>query len=120
MIKKPNIVFILADDLGWMDLSCMGSSFYETPNLDRLAREGMRFTDAYAACPVCSPTRASIMTGLYPASLGITNFIGGHAKGYLVSAPYSDHISHEEKTIADELRENNYSTWHVGKWHINN
>ncbi len=118
MYKKPNIVFILADDLGWMDLSCMGSSFYETPNLDRLAREGMRFTDAYAACPVCSPTRASIMTGLYPASVGITNFIGGHAKGYLVSAPYSDHISHNQKTIAEELISAGYSTWHVGKWHL--
>ncbi len=118
MNKNPNIVFILADDLGWKDLSCMGSSFYETPNLDRLAREGMRFTDAYAACPVCSPTRASIMTGLYPATVGITNFIGGHAKGYLVSTPYADHIKHDEKTIAEEIKSAGYSTWHVGKWHL--
>lgn len=118
MNKKPNIIFILADDLGWKDLGCMGSSFYETPNLDRLAREGMRFTDAYAACPVCSPTRASIMTGLYPASVGITNFIGGNASGYLVSAPYSDHIEHSEKTLAEELRSTGYSTWHIGKWHL--
>ena len=72
----PNVVFILIDDMGYMDLSCMGSSFYETPNIDRLAREGMLFTDAYAACPVCSPTRASILSGKYPARLGLTNWIG--------------------------------------------
>jgi len=117
-MKKPNILFILADDLGWRDLGFMGSDFYETPNLDSLASEGACFTNAYAACPVCSPTRSSIMTGLYPAETGVTNFIGGHARGYLVSAPYSDHISHDEKTIAEELRDNGYSTWHVGKWHL--
>ncbi|MHC4501255.1 MAG: sulfatase-like hydrolase/transferase, partial [Planctomycetota bacterium] len=70
---KPNIVFILADDLGWHQLGCYGSTFYETPNLDRFAKEGMRFTDAYAAAPVCSPTRASIMTGKYPARLHLTD-----------------------------------------------
>ena len=75
--KKPNIVFILADDLGWHQLGCFGSDFYETPNINRLAKEGMKFTDAYAACPVCSPTRASIMTGKYPARLHLTNFIAG-------------------------------------------
>lgn len=72
-MKQPNILMILIDDLGWRDLTCYGSSFYETPNLDRLAREGVWFTDAYASCPVCSPTRASIMTGQYPATVGITN-----------------------------------------------
>ena len=71
--KKLNFVFILIDDLGWTDLGCYGSSFYETPNIDRLASEGMRFTEAYAACPVCSPTRGSIMAGKYPARLGITH-----------------------------------------------
>src|SRR6187551_450833 len=75
--KPPNIIFILADDLGWRDLGCYGSSFYETPNLDRLAREGMRFTDAYAACNVCSPTRASILTGKYPARLKLTDWLPG-------------------------------------------
>lgn len=70
---RPNFIFILIDDMGWTDLGCYGSSFYETPNLDRLAREGMQFTDAYASCPVCSPTRASIMTGKYPATVQITN-----------------------------------------------
>lgn len=74
--KRTNFVFILADDLGWKDVGCFGSSFYETPNLDRLASEGMRFTQAYAACPVCSPTRASIMTGKYPARLGTTDYFG--------------------------------------------
>ena len=72
---KPNIVLILVDDLGWMDLSCQGSRYYETPNLDRLASEGMRFTNAYAACAVCSPTRAAVQTGRYPARLGVTDWI---------------------------------------------
>lgn len=117
-MKKKNFVFLLADDLGWKDLGFMGSSFYETPNLDKLSLESAVFTNAYAACPVCSPTRASILTGLYPAETGVTNFIGGHAKGYLVSAPYSDHISYNDKTIAQELSDNGYNTWHVGKWHL--
>src|SRR5258708_5978625 len=70
--RKPNIVFILADDLGWQDTSLYGSKYYETPNVERLARRGMMFSQAYAAAPICSPTRASLMTGLYPARLGIT------------------------------------------------
>ena len=69
---QPNIILILVDDLGWMDLSCQGSRYYETPNLDRLAAQGMRFTNAYAACAVCSPTRAAVQTGRYPARLGVT------------------------------------------------
>lgn len=73
---KQNFVFILIDDLGWRDLGCFGSAFYETPHLDRLAGQGMRFTDAYAACPVCSPTRLSIMTGKYPARLAATDWFG--------------------------------------------
>ncbi len=115
---KPNIIFILIDDMGWRDLGCTGSSFYETPNLDQLAAQGLLFSDAYAACPVCSPTRASIMTGKYPASVGITNFIGGNAKGQLLDAPYLQQLPLEEKTIASALRENGYRTWHVGKWHL--
>ncbi|MBT3288956.1 MAG: sulfatase-like hydrolase/transferase, partial [Victivallales bacterium] len=74
---RPNFVLILADDLAWADLACYGNEVYETPNLNRLAASGMRFTDAYAACPVCSPTRASIMTGRYPASIGLTEWIPG-------------------------------------------
>src|SRR6185436_17989272 len=74
---RPNIIFILADDLGWRDLGCYGSTFYETPALDRLAGQGLRFTDAYAACNVCSPTRASILTGKYPARLHLTDWLPG-------------------------------------------
>ena len=77
---SPNIVFILADDLGYSQLGCYGSDYYQTPNLDQLAREGMLFTDAYAACAVCSPTRASIMTGKYPGRLHLTDFIAGNKK----------------------------------------
>jgi arylsulfatase A-like enzyme len=118
MKKQPNFIFILIDDLGWMDLSCYGSSFYETPNLDKLASEGMRFTNAYAACPVCSPTRASILTGKYPATLGLTQFIGGDTEGKLIEPSYVDHLSLDEKSLASVLKENGYSTWHVGKWHL--
>ncbi len=120
---QPNFIFILLDDYGWKDSSCYGSSFYETPNIDRLATEGMRFTDAYAACPVCSPTRASIMSGKYPASVGITDWID-HAgeihpcRGKLVDVPYLKNLPQEETTIAATLRANGYHTWHVGKWHL--
>ncbi|MBD3351019.1 MAG: sulfatase-like hydrolase/transferase, partial [Candidatus Lokiarchaeota archaeon] len=118
MKSKPNIVFILIDDLGWRDLSCYGSTFYETPNLDRLAKQGMSFSNAYAACPVCSPTRASILTGKYPATLGLTNWIGGHEVGKLISAPYIRHLPLEERTIAKTLKEHGYRTYHIGKWHL--
>ena len=117
-MKKPNIIFILIDDLGWTDVGCYGSTFYETPNIDRLASEGMRFTDAYAACPVCSPTRASILTGKYPATLGLTNFIGGNAKGKLIDAPYVKELPLTEKNIAQALKEGGYKTYHIGKWHL--
>ncbi len=77
-VSRPtNVVFFLVDDLGWRDIGAFGSTFYETPHVDRLVSQGMRFTDAYAACPVCSPTRASIMTGKYPARLNTTDFFGG-------------------------------------------
>lgn len=118
MMKRPNFLFILIDDLGWMDLSCYGSSFYETPNLDKLASEGIRFTNAYASCPVCSPTRASILTGKYPATLGLTQFIGGNTEGKLIEPPYIDHLPLTEMSLATTLKENGYQTWHVGKWHL--
>ena len=117
-MPRPNIILILIDDMGWMDLGCQGSSFYETPRLDLLAQEGMRFTDAYASCPVCSPTRASIMTGKYPATVGITNFIGGGRNARLLSAPYLHYLPLEERSLASSLREGGYSTWHIGKWHL--
>ncbi len=112
--KRPNFVFFLIDDLGWKDLGCYGSEFHETPNIDRLAREGMRFTDAYAACPVCSPTRASIMTGKYPARLGITQWIGGSNE----PTAYRHYMPLEEATIAEALKEAGYATGFVGKWHL--
>ena len=122
-MTRPNIVFILIDDMGWKDLVCYGSSFYETPNIDRLAREGMRFTDAYAACPVCSPTRASILTGKYPATVGITDWIDvpgrtHPARGQLVDVPYLKQLSTQEHSLARALNEGGYQTWHVGKWHL--
>jgi len=117
-MSQPNFVFILLDDYGWADTGCYGSSFYETPRLDRLATESVRFTDAYASCPVCSPTRASVMTGRYPATVQVTNYIAGQANGQLLSAPYLHYLPHEERTVARALGELGYRTWHVGKWHL--
>jgi len=118
-VIRPNILFILIDDMGWKDLACTGSEFYETPNIDRLAREGMRFTDAYAAAPVCSPTRASLMSGKYPARLGVTNYIGaGTEKGKVIGTPYVPYLSRDETSVAKALLEEGYRTLHVGKWHL--
>lgn len=115
---RPNFVFFLIDDLGWMDLGCYGSTFYETPNIDKLARQGMRFTDAYAACPVCSPTRASIMTGKYPARIHLTDYIAGARKGMLLPADYLHYMKLEETTIAETLKDAGYKTFFCGKWHL--
>src|SRR5262245_15821661 len=117
-MQKPNIILILIDDLGWRDLSCYGSTFYETPNLDQLAASGMLFTDAYSSCPVCSPTRASIMSGKYPANVGITNYIGGYAEGRLSCVPYLNYLPLSEVSIARALGRAGYATWHIGKWHL--
>ncbi len=113
--EKPNFVFILVDDLGWTDVGVFGSSFYETPNIDQLAVEGMRFTDAYAACPVCSPTRASIMSGKYPARMNTTDWFGAPqpetaAKHWtknkrFLPASYIEHLPLEEETIAEKLKQ---------------
>ncbi|MCM8768215.1 MAG: sulfatase [Candidatus Omnitrophica bacterium] len=116
--RQPNILFILIDDLGWRDLSCYGSEFYETPNIDSLKKTGILFTDAYAASPVCSPTRASILTGKYPARLGITNYIGGKERGKLLPPVNQEYLPRSEKTIASALKEAGYKTYHVGKWHL--
>lgn len=122
-MSQPNILFILIDDLGWRDLSVYGSPFYETPHIDRLAAEGVRFTDAYAACPVCSPTRASILTGKYPATVGITDWIdwSGNvhpARGRVIDVPYLKHLPTSEYSLARALAAAGYATWHVGKWHL--
>jgi arylsulfatase A-like enzyme len=122
-MTRPNVLLICIDDLGWRDVSCFGSEFYETPNIDALAGEGMRFTDAYAACPVCSPTRASILTGKYPATLTLTNYIDWHYNGHprrhrVIDAPYLRELPHSEKTLARSLKDQGYRTCHVGKWHL--
>ena len=134
---KPNIVLILVDDLGWMDLSCQGSDYFRTPNIDRLASQGMRFTDAYAACAVCSPTRAAVMTGRWPGRVGITDwirarfqrgsqptsnklrteYVGGNNRK-LLCPPNPFWMDHEEITIAELLKPAGYISCHIGKWHL--
>ncbi len=119
--EKLNFVFILIDDLGWRDVGFSGSKFFETPNIDKLAAQGMRFTNAYAACPVCSPSRAAILTGKYPARLGITNFLPGHHQlpySKLVAPESKQFLPLEETTIAEELKTLGYSTAAIGKWHL--
>ena len=119
--RQPNVVFFLVDDLGWSDVGCYGSSFYDTPNIDRLATEGVRFTDAYAACHVCSPTRASILTGKYPATLNLTDWLKGRRNfpfQRLLNAEINQHLPYEETTIAEALKAKGYSTTIFGKWHL--
>ncbi len=118
--EKPNILFILADDLGWRDVGCYGSPFCETPRIDRLAREGMRFTQAYTAGAVCSPTRGSIMSGKYPVRTGVTDYIPGLAgEGRkLATRRTKTELALEEMTIAEALREHGYQTFYSGKWHL--
>lgn len=136
-VTKPNVVLIHVDDLGWTDLGCFGSRYYETPNINRLASEGMRFTNAYAACAVCSPTRAAVMTGRYPARVGITDWIWARFQGGRIPEPGEQPPEYvgspqerllcprnplwmelEETTIAETLREAGYVTCHIGKWHL--
>jgi len=135
--KRPNVVLILIDDMGWIDTGCYGSKFYETPNIDRLAAEGMRFTDGYAACAVCSPTRAAVMTGRYPARLGVTDWIRSRFQGgkipddkknpseyvggknrKLLCPPNALWMELEEITIAEALKPAGYTSCHIGKWHL--
>lgn len=125
--KAPNIVFILADDLGYHDLSCMGSQYYETPNIDRIANDGMVFTNGYAACQVCSPSRASIMSGKTPARHGITDWIGAKTgekwreagrSNQLLPPEYVRHLPHEYTTLPEAMKEGGYRTFFAGKWHI--
>lgn len=122
--RKPNVLLILIDDLGWKDLGCYGGAAYETPHIDQLAREGLRFTQAYANCPVCSPSRAALMTGKNPARLGFTGHItaiGRHRwpeTGRIIPPQDSMYLPHEEVTIAEVLKAKGYATASVGKWHL--
>ncbi|HEX8912350.1 MAG TPA: sulfatase [Humisphaera sp.] len=122
---KPNILVFLVDDLGQRDVGCYGSTFYETPSIDKLATEGVRFTDAYAACPVCSPSRAALLTGRLPQRTGITDYIGAPAtpaawkrNTKLLPAPYAERLELEERTLAETLRGGGYATFFAGKWHL--
>ena len=125
--QQPNIIFIIADDLGWSDLSCTGSHYYESPHIDRIARKGISFTQGYAACQVSSPSRASIMTGKFTARHGITDYIGaasGEAwrgqgrNSKLLPAEYVHQLPAAETTLPEVLRENGYRTFLAGKWHL--
>jgi len=118
--KKPNILFILVDDMGWRDLACYGHKIHETPHIDKLAADGMRFTDGYAANPVCSPTRASIMTGKYPSRIGITNWLPGdfYKNTPLICEETAQFMKLEEFTLAESLKSGGYQTAFVGKWHL--
>ena len=120
-VKKPNIVFILIDDMGWADGACFGSKFYQTPQMGALAASGVRFTQAYAACAVCSPTRAALMTGKYPARLHITDWIAGEGapKNSRFKIPdWQQHLPLGETTLAGALKKQGYTTAHIGKWHL--
>jgi arylsulfatase A len=121
--RPPNIVFVMIDDLGWMDLACQGNKLVETPRIDQFARQGMRFTDAYAAAPVCSPTRAAVLTGLAPARLQITNHIPDQPRftpedAALQPAPMLNWLAPDHVTIAERLKAAGYATGFFGKWHL--
>ena len=134
---RPNVVLVLIDDMGWTDAACYGSRYYETPNIDRLAEAGMKFTNGYAACAVCSPTRAAVMTGRYPARLGVTDWIRSRFQGGKIPADkknpsgYAGGRNHkvlcprnalwmelDEITIAEALKPAGYTSCHIGKWHL--
>ena len=125
--ERPNIVLILADDLGWCDLGAGGSTYYESPNIDRIASEGMLFTQAYASCQVCSPSRASILTGKYTPRHGITDYIGARSgqewrtlgrEDRMLPADYEHGLRADEVTFAEVLRRSGYRTFFAGKWHL--
>lgn len=118
--RPPNIVFILIDDMGWTDLGCFGSPLYKTPNIDKLAQQGMRFTSAYAACAVCSPTRAAVLTGKYPARLHVTDWIPGRIPPGLRMKPpeWTPYLDLKETTIAEALKPLGYRSASIGKWHL--
>jgi len=118
--RHPNVIVILVDDMGQTDLACYGSRFYETPNVDQLAKDGVRFANGYSACTVCSPTRAALMTGKYPARLHITDWIAGHErpKAKLQIPDWQKFLPFEEITLAEQFKSAGYATASIGKWHL--
>lgn len=118
--RLPNVIVFLVDDLGWGDMGCYGSKLHETPNVDLLAKEGVRFTNGYAACTVCSPSRAAIMTGQYPARLHLTDWIAGHKKpkAKLKVPDWKMHMDHSLTTLPEALKSKGYATGFFGKWHL--
>ena len=119
LIGKPNVVFFLVDDLGYMDIGAYNpKTFYETPNIDSLASTGVKFTNGYAANPVCSPTRYSIMTGKYPSRVDATNWFSGTRSGKFNPAPLHSNMPLKELTLAESLKEAGYKTAFLGKWHL--
>ena len=120
-LQKPNFLFILVDDMGWKDLGSYGNKIHETPNLDKLAERGMRFTNAYAACPICGPSRAAIMTGRYPSTSGfVDNFVSETKGGILQRSQERSHLELEAVTLAESLKVGGYQTGFLGKWHLTN
>ena len=119
-VRHPNVIVILVDDMGQTDLSCYGSRFYETPNVDQLAKEGVRFSNGYSACTVCSPTRAALLTGKYPARLHLTDWIAGHERPHakLKIPDWRKFLPFEEITLAEQLKAAGYATASIGKWHL--
>lgn len=119
-LGKPNVVFILVDDLGWKDVGCFGSDYYQTPNVDKLAGAGVSFSNGYSSCTVCSPTRASIMTGKYPARINCTDWIEGHKMPFtqLKVPNWTMYMDTTELTLAEAFQQNGYATAHIGKWHL--
>ena len=124
---RVNVIFFLVDDWGWTDAGCFGSDLYETPNIDRLASQGVRFTNGYAACTVCSPTRAAVMTGMYPGRTHVTDWIPGmfssrsaeqQAQYPLMPPEWTQRLEHRHHSIAEAVKQAGYRTLHVGKWHL--
>ncbi|TRX60006.1 sulfatase [Fulvivirga sp. M361] len=120
-LKKPNLVFILIDDMGWADLPSYGNKFNETPNIDRLTKQGVRFTDAYASSPVCSPSRAAILSGQYPARFGLNDFIPGHFRPFeklTVPVNRTQYLPNSVTTFGEQIQSAGYETAYFGKWHL--